>query len=152
VSIEYLIPLKNTAITQGEHVFFDIDVKGGEKVWFGCYSWRSKQNSAFLQGCHQCKRGRLLACLTGRMLLSLMARIAVNQTSRVCSNQSSKEIEIALCAFQKCSRGPKEGLAGGTKVETFEHLENRKLRRKNDSGHWITNPEYPMTIRSSSND
>jgi hypothetical protein len=31
--IEYLIPPKNTATTQGEHVFFDIDVKGGEKEW-----------------------------------------------------------------------------------------------------------------------
>jgi hypothetical protein len=29
--IEYLIPPKNTATTQGEHVLFDIDVKGGEK-------------------------------------------------------------------------------------------------------------------------
>jgi hypothetical protein len=33
VLIEYLIPPKNTAIAQGEHVFFDIDVKGGEKEW-----------------------------------------------------------------------------------------------------------------------
>jgi hypothetical protein len=29
--IEYLIPPKNTAIAQGEHVLFDLDVKGGEK-------------------------------------------------------------------------------------------------------------------------
>jgi hypothetical protein len=33
VLIEYLIPPKNTATTQGEHVFFDIDVKGVEKEW-----------------------------------------------------------------------------------------------------------------------
>jgi hypothetical protein len=33
VLIEYLIPPKNSATTQGEHVFFDIDVKGGEKKW-----------------------------------------------------------------------------------------------------------------------
>ena len=33
--IEYLIPPKNTATAQGEHFFFDIDVKGGEKEWFG---------------------------------------------------------------------------------------------------------------------
>jgi hypothetical protein len=31
VLIAYLIPYKNTATTQGEHVLFDIDVKGGEK-------------------------------------------------------------------------------------------------------------------------
>jgi hypothetical protein len=43
VLVEYLIPLKSTATAQGEHVFFDIDVKGGEKEWSGCYSWRSKQ-------------------------------------------------------------------------------------------------------------
>jgi hypothetical protein len=44
ILIEYLIPPKFTATTQGEHVFFDIDVKGGEKgvVWTRCYSWRSK--------------------------------------------------------------------------------------------------------------
>jgi hypothetical protein len=35
VLIEYLIPPKNTATAQGEHVFFDIDVKGGEKEWSG---------------------------------------------------------------------------------------------------------------------
>jgi hypothetical protein len=34
VLVEYLIPPKNTATAQGEHVFFDIDVKGGEKVFW----------------------------------------------------------------------------------------------------------------------
>jgi hypothetical protein len=29
--VEYLIPPKHTTTTQGECVFFDIDVKGGEK-------------------------------------------------------------------------------------------------------------------------
>jgi hypothetical protein len=66
----------------------------------------------------------MLACLTGRMCLSLMARTTTNQTLRVCSNQISEEIEIVLCAFQKCSRGPRDRLAGGEKVDTFEHLEN----------------------------
>jgi hypothetical protein len=42
VLVEYLIPLKSTVTTQGEHVFFNIDDKGREKVWFGCYSWSSK--------------------------------------------------------------------------------------------------------------
>jgi hypothetical protein len=69
VLVEYLIPLKSTAIAQGEHVFFDIDVKGGEKVWSGCYSWRSKKNSAAFQGCHQCQRGRLLACFYRKSVL-----------------------------------------------------------------------------------
>jgi hypothetical protein len=31
VLVEYLIPLTSPATTQGERVFFDIDVKGGEK-------------------------------------------------------------------------------------------------------------------------
>jgi hypothetical protein len=43
VLVEYLIPTQSTTIVQGEHVFFDIDVKGGEKEWSGCYSWRSKK-------------------------------------------------------------------------------------------------------------
>jgi hypothetical protein len=42
-------------------------------VWTGCYSWRSKQISAVIQGCHQCQRGRLLACFQA-VCLSLMAR------------------------------------------------------------------------------
>jgi hypothetical protein len=25
-----------------------------------------------------------------------------------------------------------------------------KLRRRSDNGHWITNPEYPMVVRSES--
>jgi hypothetical protein len=37
--------------------------KGEKKVLSVCYSWRSKQNSAAFQDCHQCQRGRLLACL-----------------------------------------------------------------------------------------
>ena len=31
--VSYLIPPKINATAQGEHVFFDIDVKGGEKEW-----------------------------------------------------------------------------------------------------------------------
>ena len=31
--VEYLIPPTSTATSQGEHVLFDIDVKGGEKEW-----------------------------------------------------------------------------------------------------------------------
>jgi hypothetical protein len=33
--IEYLLPPKNIATAQGEHVFFEIDVKGEEKEWSG---------------------------------------------------------------------------------------------------------------------
>jgi hypothetical protein len=32
VLIAYLIPPKNISTSQGEHVTFDIDVKGGEKI------------------------------------------------------------------------------------------------------------------------
>jgi hypothetical protein len=55
--------------TESLSVFFDIDVKGGEKVWSGCYSWRSKQNSVAFQGCHQCQRGILLACLKSVLVI-----------------------------------------------------------------------------------
>jgi hypothetical protein len=68
--------------TESLSVFFDIDVKGGEKVWSGCYSWRSKKNSAAFQGCHQCQRGRLLACFTGRVCLSLMERTTTTMENR----------------------------------------------------------------------
>jgi hypothetical protein len=36
--------------------------------------------------------------------------------------------------------------------KTFQVREIRKLGRKNDSGHWIANPEYLMTVRSMSSD
>jgi hypothetical protein len=51
------------------HVFFDIDVKGGEKECSGCYSWRYKPTSADFEGFHQCQRGRLLACFAGKSVL-----------------------------------------------------------------------------------
>jgi hypothetical protein len=35
VLISYMIPQKITATAQGECVFFDIDVKGGEKEFSG---------------------------------------------------------------------------------------------------------------------
>ena len=60
--IEYLIPPKNNATTQGEHVLFDIDVKGGEK-----------NLGAFC--CHQCQRGRLLEMFNR---LSLMSSTIMN--------------------------------------------------------------------------
>jgi hypothetical protein len=74
VLVEYLIPPKSTATTQGEHVFFDIDVKGGEKVWSGCYSWRSKKNSAVLSGFPSMPKGEIVGMFTGRVCLSLMER------------------------------------------------------------------------------
>jgi hypothetical protein len=74
VLVEYLIPPKNIATTQGEHVFFDIDVKGGEKEWSGCYSWRAKQSSTAFEGFHQCQRGILLACFVGESVLFIDAR------------------------------------------------------------------------------
>jgi hypothetical protein len=38
------------------------------------------------------------------------------------NNMQEQQIleEIALCTFQKCSRGPREGLTKGSKVEAFE--------------------------------
>jgi hypothetical protein len=67
----------------------------------------------------------------------------MNQTSRA---QKTRKLRRDS-GFQKCRRGPRDGLAGGAKVETREHLENllsrrdQKLRRKSDSGRWITDPE-----------
>jgi hypothetical protein len=57
ILIAYLIPPKNTETTQGECAFFDIDVKGGEKDRSGCLC------------CHQCQRGRLLACFYRQFML-----------------------------------------------------------------------------------
>jgi hypothetical protein len=69
VLVEYLIPLKSNATTQGGHFFFDIDVKGGEKEWSRCYSWRSKRSSTAFEGFHQFQRGILLEDLAGRSVL-----------------------------------------------------------------------------------
>jgi hypothetical protein len=31
---------------------------------------------------------------------------------------------------------------------TLRYLRKTKIRRRSDSGHWITNPKYPMAVRS----
>jgi hypothetical protein len=87
--VEYLIPPKNNATTQGKHVLFDIDVKGGEKEWCECYSWRIVQPSglpSMPKGgyCWHVYRQSMLVIdgknnndagmITGRVCLSLMAR------------------------------------------------------------------------------
>jgi hypothetical protein len=36
--------------------------------------------------------------------------------------------------FQKCRRGPRDGLVGGAKVKTHEHLENLLSWRDQNSG------------------
>jgi hypothetical protein len=88
-------------------------------------------------------KGDIVGMFIGRMCLSLMERIASNQTSRA---QKTRKIKRDS-GFQKCRRGPRDRLAGGEKVKTREHLENllsridKKLRRKRDSGCWITDPE-----------
>jgi hypothetical protein len=85
----------------------------------------------------------IVGMFTGRMFLSLMARTTMNQTSRV---QKTRKLRRDR-GFQKYRQGPRDGLIGEAKVETREHLENlviqrdQNLRRKSDSGHWITNPE-----------
>jgi hypothetical protein len=88
-------------------------------------------------------KGEIVGMFTGRMCLSLMERTTTNQTSRAQKTRNLRRDS----GFQKCRRGPRDRLAGGAKVETREHLENllsqrdQKLRRKRDSGHWITDPE-----------
>jgi len=72
-----------------------------------------------------------------------MERTSTNKTLRV---QKMRKL-IRDSGFQKYRRGPRDGLVGGEKVETREHLEilliqrDQKLRRKSDSGHWITDIE-----------
>ena len=61
VLVEYLIPRKNITTTQGEHVFFDIDVKGGEKKW-----------------------SRLDATIGGPNGLAKMIRVAINEKRGDC--------------------------------------------------------------------
>jgi hypothetical protein len=62
--IECLIPPKNTATTQGEHVFFDIDVKGGESVVISrmlqWYSW------IFFKGLPSMPKGEIVGMFSER--------------------------------------------------------------------------------------
>jgi hypothetical protein len=80
------------------------------------------------------------------MCFSSMATTTMNQTSRVCINQISEEIEIALFTFQKCSRGPRDGITGGEKVKTFEHLENllsqRDQKDREEERQWPLDHQY----------
>jgi hypothetical protein len=121
VLVESLIPLESTATTQREHVFFDIDVKGGEKVWSGCYSWRSKNNSATFQGCHQCQRGILLAYFIGRVCFSLMERTRTTMENRkiIISGGGENSKQISNLGIKNISSG------GGA-----NNMQRSKLRRK----------------------
>jgi hypothetical protein len=80
-------------------------------------------------------KGDIVGMFTGRMCLSLMERTTTNQTSRENKTRNIRRDS----SFQKCRRGPRDGLTGGAKVETREHLEillsrrDQKLRRKRDS-------------------
>jgi hypothetical protein len=80
---------------------------------------------------------------TERMCFSFMERIAVNQTSRA---QKKRKLRRDS-SFQKYKQGPGDRLVGGEKVETRENLEiplsqrDQNLRRKSDSGRWITDLE-----------
>jgi hypothetical protein len=79
--VEHLIPPKHTATAQGERVFFDIDVKGGEKEWSGPDATVGGPNrlAQSFRVCHQCQRGRLLAYLQAGMLV-------IDGKIRVCSD------------------------------------------------------------------
>jgi hypothetical protein len=71
---------------------------------------------------------------TGIGCFSLMTRTTTMKTRKLGRDR----------AFQKCRQGPRDGLARGAKVNTFEHLENllsqrdQKLRRQGESDRWIT--------------
>jgi hypothetical protein len=54
---------------------------------------------------------------TRRMFFSLMERTTLNQTLRVQKMRNLKRDR----GFQKCRRDLRDRLAGGEKVETFEH-------------------------------
>jgi hypothetical protein len=85
-------------------------------------------------------KGGIFGMYTRRVCFSLMERTTTNQTLR--ENKMRKLRRDS--GFHKCRRGPRDGLAGGSKVEILEHLENllskrdQKLRRKSDNYHCIT--------------
>jgi hypothetical protein len=64
VLVEYPIPLKHTATARGEHVFFDIDVKGGESVVISrmlqWYSWM------FFKGFPSMPKGEIVGMFSDR--------------------------------------------------------------------------------------
>jgi hypothetical protein len=70
----------------------------------------------------------------GRVCLSLMARTKSTKMRNIRRDSS----------FQKYRRGPRDGLIGGEKFKTFEHLENllsqrdQKLGREGNNDYWIT--------------
>jgi hypothetical protein len=70
-------------------------------------------------------KGEIVGMFTGRVCLSLMERTTMNQTSREKKMRKLRRDS----GFQKCRRGPRDGLAGGEKVEILEHLENLLSQR-----------------------
>jgi hypothetical protein len=96
----------------------------------------------------------MLACFTGKRVLVIDGKnnnVDVLQEKHKLRRRSEQYAETRKLrrdsSFQNCRRGPRDRLAGGAKVETHEHLENilsqrdQKLRRKSDSGRWITDPK-----------
>jgi hypothetical protein len=71
VLVEYMIPLKHTTIDRGEHVFFDIDVKGGEKEW-----------------------SRLDATVGGPNRLAQLFRVAINAKGGDCWHVYKKSVLV----------------------------------------------------------
>ena len=74
--IEYLIPPKNTATAQGEHVLFDIDVKGGEKNLGAlvainakggdCWKTFYRKHKLVIDGKYNSEDGRIRMCIDGQ--------------------------------------------------------------------------------------
>ena len=102
-----LIPPKSNATTQGEHVFFDIDVKGGEKVWCGCYSWRIAQpfrvyiNAKGGYCWHVYRKsvlvidGKIRVCIDGKTGTNIKLQV---KKKTLCRDQSLGEIAVSKSA------------------------------------------------------
>jgi hypothetical protein len=86
-----MIPLKSTATTQGEHVFFDIDVKGGERGIVGMF--------------------------TGRVCLSLMARTTSDDGmftgKKINNEESNNDGKQGKHKFRRRSEQYENQISGG---------------------------------------
>jgi hypothetical protein len=125
VLIEYLIPPKNTATAQGEHVFFDIDVKGGEKEWSG-----------------------LDATVGGPNRLAQSFRVAINAKGGDCWHVY-RQVCLSLMARSEYAAMEKQGQRKLRRDSAEVHeecksvlvylMETRQARKKLQQQHWRRN-------------
>jgi len=102
--------------------FLELEVKWEEKMG---------RFNMVIDELHEEHKMKVLACFTGKCVLFIDGKknnVDVLQEKHKLRRRSEQYAETRKLrrdsSFQNCRRGPRDGLAGGEKVDTCEYLEN----------------------------